>query len=208
MRSVGVDQRMFGLVLRLGLVGEWVNRRDKWAEVVRVTWKLLLPRGKQTPSIIHDLSTDQDQTHHPKSPSAGLHCCLSPGPKEQHLGPKPVPPMSFSPTQSAPRNWLAKNRANKRWEDIDSPGNLIILTSFPASTNRVCNSLTCVVLPLRSNPSSTMNAPRFDPSRTPTPDPDSDPGVDAGAGAGAASESPPSPVAVEAIMNKNKNSVD
>lgn len=32
-------------------------------------------------------------------------------------------------------------------------------TSLPASTNLVCNSLTCVVLPLRSKPSSTMKAP-------------------------------------------------
>lgn len=38
-------------------------------------------------------------------------------------------------------------------------GNLMALTSFPASTNLVCSSFTCVVLPLRSRPSSTMNAP-------------------------------------------------
>lgn len=41
------------------------------------------------------------------------------------------------------------------------PGNLITLTFFPSSTNRCSKSFTCVVLPLRSKPSSTMNAPRF-----------------------------------------------
>lgn len=33
-------------------------------------------------------------------------------------------------------------------------------TLLPASTSRLSSSLTCVVLPLLSMPSSTMNAPR------------------------------------------------
>ena len=43
---------------------------------------------------------------------------------------------------------------------LDLPGNLINLTFFPSSTKRCSNNLTCVVFPLRSNPSSTINEPR------------------------------------------------
>lgn len=42
---------------------------------------------------------------------------------------------------------------------VNSPGNLMTLTLLPSSTNLCSRSLTCVVLPLRSNPSRTMNAP-------------------------------------------------
>lgn len=42
------------------------------------------------------------------------------------------------------------------------PGNRIILTGLPPSTKRCSSSFTCVVLPLRSSPSRTMNAPRFE----------------------------------------------
>ena len=40
-----------------------------------------------------------------------------------------------------------------------SPGNRIIWTRLPSATSLSSSSFTCVVLPLRSSPSSTMNAP-------------------------------------------------
>ncbi|KAH6611590.1 hypothetical protein Trco_001610 [Trichoderma cornu-damae] len=43
----------------------------------------------------------------------------------------------------------------------DSPGNLMTFTGLPSSTNLCSSSFTCVVLPLRSSPSSTTKAPLF-----------------------------------------------
>lgn len=82
------------------------------------------------------------------------HALLSPHSISSHLNPSLV----ASPS-------LTKAKGQEK----HVPGNLMALTSFPASTNLVCSSFTCVVLPLRSRPSSTMKAPLAGAGVEPSP---------------------------------------
>jgi hypothetical protein len=60
----------------------------------------------------------------------------------------------------------ASNRASvsaamlRREEGLQLPGNLRCILGTLASPKRVCSRKHCVLLPLRSNPSKRMNAPR------------------------------------------------